>query len=537
MRPAVDEPLMAVLADAQGTLRRDAAELAGHVELRAALPLLAALAVSADTSAAAAAQTSLARLGMPAPTAAEAQEVLRKRLADAKEGGPLPATIDVASGRWWSWDAEADQLAVAEFPLAQLRALYAARLSRALAEAGGAAIPADQRLTVLYGLEEAALLAREPSPALQQTVAAMTPVELSAALESAMAQSFTAAAIQLAGELGRRGDASILATSDGRPSPLAAALISPERSLRFAALGAIMQLSPARSFPGSSYVPEAVWYFVASAGDPTAIVASPDIVEASDWAGQLRGAGYEATPARWGRDVLVAAIDPANSARLGVVVLHSDVGQPLLGEVVYQLHTNERTAATPILILSTAPRLAAAQRIADADPLVLVAPRPHGEGALAALVEQAIALVARPLAPQEARTAQAAQALTWLGQLLAHDSAYDELQRDGALVSRTLLTPELSGPSMAVLAALGTAQSQIALLDYASVATLPIEARRAAANAFATSVERFGLNISHDEIQQQYDRYNASKTDDADTQQVLGQILDVIERGPATSSR
>ena len=51
----------------------------------------------------------------------------------------------------------------------------------------------------------------------------------------------------------------------------------------------------------------------------------------------------------------------------------------------------------------------AAQRIAANDPLVMATPRPHGPGALAAIAEQTIALTARPMAPPEARTAQAAR--------------------------------------------------------------------------------------------------------------------------------
>jgi hypothetical protein len=200
-----------------------------------------------------------------------------------------------------------------------------------------------------------------------------------------------------------------------------------------------------------------------------------------------------------------------------------------MGEVAYQLRIADRTAGVPILIASSVPRLPAAQRIVANDLLVLAAPRPHGPGALAALVEQTIALTARPLAPKEERTAQAAQALTWLAALLTGGTPYDELERDAALVNRTLMNPELAGPSLAVLAALGTAASQTALLDYASAHTLPIEARRTAAAAFATNVSRHGLHLTREEVLRQYDRYNASETDDAETQQILGQILDIIE--------
>jgi hypothetical protein len=531
MRPMVNEPLLAVLADAQGTLRRDAAELAGHLRLEEAMPLLVSIAVSNDAAAAAAARAALTKLGMPAPTANEAQALLRQRL-EAMPTEPVASSPDDVVAAWWSWDPESRQLSVAEYPISQVRALKAARLSRALIAAGGTVNPADVRHTVLYSLEEAALLGRQPSQSLTQAIAAMSPADLSAALATATEAGLHAAAIQLCAELARRKDLSILATSDGRPSPLAAALKSRDRAVRFAALSAIMQLAPPRSFPGASYVTDALWYFVAGAGQPTAITASSDIVEASNWAGQLRGLGYEATSVRTGREAILAAIDPATSARLGLIMLDSDIGQPLIGEVVYQLRVADRTASVPILIASSVPRLATAQRIEANDPLVLAAPRPHGKESFATLIEQTVTLRGGPMTPPEERTAQAAQALAWLAELISKGAPYDELPRDAALVNRTLLLPDLAAPSIAVLAALGSVESQAALVDYASGHALPIEARRAAANAFATSVAKHGLRLGREEVLWQYDRYNASETADADTQQVLGHILDVIEKKP-----
>lgn len=203
-------------------------------------------------------------------------------------------------------------------------------------------------------------MGREPAEPLRQSLALMTAAEVSGALARATGDRHDAAAAQLAAELGRRGDATVLATTDGRPAPLAAALLSSDRELRFAALAAIMELAPQRSFPGASHVPAALWHFVAGAGEPTALTASPDVVEANDWAAQLRGRGFDAAAARRGRDALAAVLDPALAARLAVVVLDSDLGDPPLGEVVYQLHTNESTAGVPILIAASVGRLDAA---------------------------------------------------------------------------------------------------------------------------------------------------------------------------------
>jgi len=530
MQPAIEAPLLALLADSQGQLRRDAAELAGHLHVAAALPWLSTIAVtSSDSSAVSAARTAIAQLGYPEPTITEVQKLLRDRLAAIKST-PV-ATIDEGiAGRWWSWNPQTKELVSATYAVPQLRALTAARLARALSEVGGMIDPNDRRAVLLYSLEESALLDRDADDALKQVVAAMTPADLSAALAKAAKEQYTAAAVQIAEELGRRGDTSVLVSNGGLPAPLAAALASPDRSLRFAALGAIMQLNPQRSFPGASEVANSLWYFVGGAGEPTAVVAAPAMLVASDWAGKLRGLGYDATPVRTGRDALITAIDPAVAPRLGVVVLDGDIGQPKLGEVVYQLRVSDLTADAPILIASSGPRLAAAQRVAQANELVYAMPRPHGDGALATLVEETLALRPLPLAPTEVRMAQAKQALEWIAKLLADDAPYDELKRDAHLLDRTLLMPELAVPSVAALAALGTSESQTMLVDFASLGTLPIETRQAAAEALATSVAKFGVQLKRDQIILQYDRYNASETADAATQQVLSRVLDVIEK-------
>ena len=79
------------------------------------------------------------------------------------------------------------------------------------------------------------------------------------------------------------------------------------------------------------------------------------------------------------------------------------------------------------------------------------------------------------------------------------------------------------------MATLGTHESQRVLVETASAGPLPIETRQAAAAAFATSVEQFGLLLTGDEIVRQYDLYNASEREPQETQAVLGSLLDTIE--------
>jgi hypothetical protein len=96
-------------------------------------------------------------------------------------------------------------------------------------------------------------------------------------------------------------------------------------------------------------------------------------------------------------------------------------------------------------------------------------------------------------------------------------------------VTKALWAARLSQPTAQVLSALGTASSQRSLVDFASQIAQPLEARQAAAAAFAASVARFGTLLTTGEIRLQYDRYNQSESQDADTQRLLASLLDTIE--------
>jgi hypothetical protein len=146
------------------------------------------------------------------------------------------------------------------------------------------------------------------------------------------------------------------------------------------------------------------------------------------------------------------------------------------------------------------------------------------------MVERARELAEHPMADEDVRTQQAVQALDWIAKLLAENGPYDELRREASLVNRTLFVPELAPSAVRVLAALGTAESQAALADYASATTLPIEIRQQAAAGLAASFERYGIRLTSAQILRQYDRYNASEQADVDTQALLGGILDSLEK-------
>jgi len=127
------------------------------------------------------------------------------------------------------------------------------------------------------------------------------------------------------------------------------------------------------------------------------------------------------------------------------------------------------------------------------------------------------------------RAARSKRAIAWMGQLLADGPRFYDLHRQADVIEAAALRSEISSESIAALAALGTPAGQRTLADLASLQTIPIDTRRAAAEAFGQSVQQHGLLLTSVEILGQYDRYNASASADAATQQVLGAVLNAIE--------
>ncbi|MCA9235187.1 MAG: hypothetical protein KDA44_06935, partial [Planctomycetales bacterium] len=477
----------------------------------------------------AAVRSMIARRGLANSTPAEVAAEVRKRLAALQAGVPGGKLDDENDAEWWSWDPATKQLARSRVSRANLQVLAGARLLDA-AEAAGP-LPLDlQRQAVSYRLQRAAALGVAPPESLTKELEQLDAGELSAEIAEAVVRGFDEAAWRLVKELGKRKDFTVLVTTDGRPSPLAAAVASPNPKLRFAALEAVMAINPQQSFAGASYVPAALWQFAAGGGQPAAIAASSKVGQATAWAGQLRAAGYDAIATQSGLEAIRAALDPSVSGRLGLIALDSDLGSPNPGELLYQLRTHPTLKDVPVAMLSSIYRLSDAERWAAADPGTLAIIRPRDAAAMKVVVQQAAELPVVPLPEQKERDVYAAQAMKWIGDLLAAGRPYDELARDANIAGRLLFTTDLTGPALAVLQQVGNQDSQAALVEAASNLALPLATRQAAAKAFAANVAEHGLYLTRTQELQQFDRYNASETADAETQQVLGQLLDVIER-------
>lgn len=540
MGPLATGPLLGALSTENPQLAADVIGVLAALRESHALPLLVvpALLSPADSPAGPAAQRAYQRLtGRPiSPDEAE------RRLAHEVSRyikGVLPFTPD-ADGRieLWFWDDQAQQFSTERYPSHEARVVWAGRLAEQLDRLN----PSDEkhrRMALLLGLEAAKLRQGyelsfgelELSDSLSEAVRIQMADAhgVSRLLADALAADCAGAAAAACDLLAQAGDDGVLYSVGGGFSPLAEALHSAHRRVRFAALRAVLALDPQSPYPGSSRVPELLEFFARGGGESTVLVASPVIEKASTVGGLVASAaGYEVDVADTGNDLVRLARDAADAE---FIVVDATIDSPGVRDVLYSLAAHPAAAGLPTAVLAPAGREYVAQRLAEENPRVVAFARPHSTEAAQALVEQLIARAGRNYVTREERAEQAMFAMEQIGELLARDHCIYNVRGNADLLGRAAFRAELSEQALASLPLLGTPASQQTLLDYASRPTASIESRRVAAEAFNRSVRRHGVLLTTDEILRQYDRYNASADADAEVQQVLGKVLDTLEAG------
>jgi CheY-like chemotaxis protein len=345
-------------------------------------------------------------------------------------------------------------------------------------------------------------------------------------LEDSVASGHLVAAASAARILGKIGTVDVLYRKSPRPSVLVEAARHADRRLRFAALEAIVALRPSKPYPGSSFVPAALGFFASSTGAPRALVGHPRASVAEREAGLLAALGYETYVATFDREVLARA---TASPDLELALIDFKLAAPTSGQLLERIHADSRTARLPIGIVAASDELARAERLARLyPPAMVIIPTENGVS-LEFQLRHLLAEAGRGAVDAVERDRQAEQALGWLVELSQVSPGLYNLRRIEPAVLKALDRPEHSLKAANVLAALGTATSQKALVDLASQSLSPLEVRRSAAEAFVESVLRYGTLLTTAELARQYERYNQSEAQDRETQRLLGSVLDAIE--------
>ena len=206
---------------------------------------------------------------------------------------------------------------------------------------------------------------------------------------------------------------------------------------------------------------------------------------------------------------------------------------PNANETIQMFRKDPLTAQLPIGLMARQENLRHAEAMAELDPLLVAFPRPHDVRSMSFQVARIGTWPVRHAsATMLAWIRRTARCSTWCDcPRRRQEHAFYDLFRVQQAAQSALGTPSPCASKAArVLGLLGSPESQRALVTLASQHGRPLAERQAAAEAFAQAVQRRGLLLTRDEILLQYDRYNRSAALDPGTQQVLGTILEAIEK-------
>jgi hypothetical protein len=435
MDPLVRGPLLAMLDTEDAALRTSVAELLQHLHVPQAAPLLPA-------------------------SSASAERALTHAISQYR-AGMQPFELDEnLQAEIWRWCDNSKTLSSARMPADDAPIIWMSRLAqqRAWLEPNNGDFA---RSAMLLTLEANALLrqavregglvdcAPTASQSYFQNLTSAEPSLLNSLLADALESGYANAAIAITNELGRRRDPSVLFTADAQPSPLAAALHSPNRRVRFAALEAIMSIDPTSPFPGASRVPEALVWFAGASGERVAVVAMPSLAAATNLAGKLNANQLYAEATNVGLQAVKIA---RQSPDLEMVFVDHDIDGRGVRDALYELRIHPATGEVPIALLAPDGELMAAENLAGEHERIIAVPRLHSAEHITRVIEQLHQLAGRDATTPEERLAQADQARRWLDQLEATRHFYT-IRRPAQLNQASLrpATPPPAPPTSASL--------------------------------------------------------------------------------------
>jgi hypothetical protein len=531
-------PLSAALRSQNLPIALAAARALGQIRATGATAELLAAAFTGEEQSPlrAAATESLTRILGHRATPAEAREFLvsdiERLLVDAHkhraESGSTAST--------WRWDDDSKSGVQVGLPAADLAVETAGRYALALRNV--AQDITDQQLFLRAQLTAAKYLAPDqalPSGAgtLREDADKFGPGVIEGILVDALAQGQIWAAAAAVEVLGDVGTEALLGKGSAARSPWAEAARSGDRRLRFAAIDAILRLHPTQRFNGDSSIVDALSFFAATSGQRRALVGHPRMERAQELAGLLAGLGYHADVATNSRQFMELA---SRSPDYEVALVDVALANPPVDDLIGRLRRDPRTADLPIGVMVSEDLLGAVHRLAASLPGVVPIVRVTDDYSTQFEVNRILQSVGRDHVGHAARQEQAAKALDWLAQLAELPSPLFQIERTTPAVERALYVPALTSVAARVLADLPAASAQQALVQLASEGVLPPEIRRIGAVAFGRNARRYGVHLTSGEIKRQYDRYNASRLADRDSQEILASILDAIEARAAIAA-
>ncbi len=348
-------PLIAVLDSPDAVLATDAAEALGRIGDPRAIPALTYASARKDKGAGEspqeAARGAIARL-TGRPFSQQTRTAARVLADEARKYLIHAVRFPGDTVELWEW--EGDRPAPRTVPSSEAEGILGLRYARQAL----AIDPADARAQATFvalALEKAVARvgldrfpAEDPTGAWPTALAA-GPDVLGEVLRVAIADGHSELASAAAMALGRVVNRDSL-TAGRRPSPLVEALSAPDRRAQFAAAKALVELEPARPFPGSSRVVPTLARFVGDAPAPQAVVIDGNLNRGNRVASMVSNLGYDPTTVERGDQGFQLA---AESAGVEAIFLEPSGLQGAWGvrQTLANLRADARTAGLPVFLL------------------------------------------------------------------------------------------------------------------------------------------------------------------------------------------
>jgi DNA-binding response OmpR family regulator len=298
--------------------------------------------------------------------------------------------------------------------------------------------------------------------------------------------------------LGEAGEARLLRSQDGSPTPLVKALSFPDARVQLAAAEAILSIPTPEGFVGASRLVRVLSRALGSDGQPRACVAAGQRDIAQRIAAALKQAGFEAAAFSSGSELFKHA---TANGEMTLVVLDASLGENDLPYTLSQLRTSADTAGVPIVLTGQEENARRLNALAGELPRTRVlTPTPVTVDLWKAEIEPLLKDSQQPALSEAERRGQGPKALDLLLRMARGEIPGYDLRPAEAAILKALSSDELAPAAAAVLAYRPGQTHQRALADLAlrDIRSLPV--RTAAAIALRHHLQRFGVLLSPDQI-------------------------------------
>jgi len=355
-----------------------------------------------------------------------------------------------------------------------------------------------------------------------------TSYELNNLLKRALQLKLMPASIAICELMKKQADPALLQTSNR--SQLIEAILYGDRHLQFAAFDAIKTIDPETAYPGCSHVMALAVFLAETQGIQKALVGHLLGPSSQSYASVVSGSGLSVSSARNGHQFYNMAIE---SPDFQIFVVTESLAKPASRELIQLLRSDWRTRQVPIgFVGSSTSNLNSIKILAQTDSLLRPLELNFDSRIVASQLNQIQSLSSSWPVSASSRLLHGQVAANWMLEIIGQkdDRRFYQIHKHEESIYRLLAIDGFTEKACRMIAKLGTGKSQEALADFASQSGYTVEQREAATECFAASVERFGTLLTTDQIQQQYDRYNASESESAEVQKMMGQMLDAIEK-------